>query len=185
MNHLTNSQIQKFADGTGDYLSQSTLTKHLAVCVACRNEVEMQKAIMRSAKRASSPVVSRSFTKRVMKVVHPTKFDAMKKWVADNVASMAAMTGVLAVISWVLLTDEKSEMNPIFSELKKISVDMSPLEQSWGVASGFVGSVLTSIPVPEGFAGTIAMSAAVLLTLYAVDRVVGRRAFPGKGGRAR
>lgn len=103
MTHLTANQILQTVDGTADYATQAAVTSHLAVCPACRKEMEFQKALLRSARRAPLPHVSETFTRRVMSQVIPGTQNPLTAWILNNMGNLFAMMAVLGVF-WLVLS---------------------------------------------------------------------------------
>lgn len=103
MTHLTANQILQTVDGTADYATQAAVTSHLAVCPGCRREMEFQKAMLRSARRAPLPHVSETFTRRVMSQIVPQAQNPLSAWILNNMGNLFAMMAVLGVF-WLVLT---------------------------------------------------------------------------------
>lgn len=102
MTHLTQTQICQTIDGTADYATQAAATSHLAVCQRCRGEVELQRSMMRAARRIPPPQVSEQFTKRVMARVLPKNQSPLAAWILNNMGNVFAMMVVLAVLTFVM-----------------------------------------------------------------------------------
>jgi hypothetical protein len=111
MTHLTAHQILQTVDGTADYATQAAVTSHLAVCAACRREMEFQKALLRSARRTPLPPVSETFTQRVMSQVSPRAQNPLTAWILNNMGNLFAMMAVLGVF-WLVLTQPISIAGP-------------------------------------------------------------------------
>jgi len=101
MTHLTMSQVSQFIDGTADYASQAQCTSHLAVCAQCRDEVEFQKKLAKSARQNMYRASSR-FTVRVMANVVPQTRKKFSARILDNLANIFAMTLVLGIIAYAV-----------------------------------------------------------------------------------
>lgn len=102
MTHLTANQILQTVDGTADYATQAAVTSHLAVCPACRREMEFHKALLRNARRIPLPSVSESFTRRVMSQIAPRAQNPLTAWILNNMGNVFAMMAVLGVFWFVL-----------------------------------------------------------------------------------
>ncbi len=172
MKHLTEEEILRIAQGSADYMTQATLSNHLAVCAVCRREVEFQRALLKGARNVKSPVTSRGFTRRVMNVVYPTHFGAARQWILNNLGAMVGMGGILSVVGWTLFSNVPSKPVPMLDSLDRVSVDIKPLQNSWSAFSDLLKEFLSFIPVPSGAGGILIVSVGVLLALYAVDRLL-------------
>jgi anti-sigma factor RsiW len=107
MTHLTAHQILQTVDGTADYATQAAVTSHVAVCAACRREMEFQKALLRNARRSPLPQVSETFTRSVMSHVMPRSQRPLAAWVLNNMGSLFAMMAVLGIF-WLVLSQPVS-----------------------------------------------------------------------------
>ena len=171
MTHITNLQIQQFVDGSADYMTQATCTNHLAACEKCRKEVEMQKAIIRTAKQTDLMMPSRSFTRRVMSRIVPSRSRIASRWVLDNMGAMFAMMAVIGVTGSVVLGTESEEGAGITMPTLDLSAGSQRASEIWNGFSGTVGDLLGLINLPpiSGEANLV-LVATSLAALFVLDR---------------
>ncbi len=171
MNHLTIHQILQTVDGTADYATQAVVNSHLAVCPACRKEVEFQRSLLRSARRAPLQPVSDRFTRRVMSRVLPRAQHPLAAWILNNMGSLFGMMAVLGTL-WMVLSqpmalstssgptegnriveqwrqsvdDGYSRMSNFIKSAAPAATD-KPTDQSAGSGAARLGLVLVSLGV--------------------------------------
>ncbi|MCU0453069.1 MAG: hypothetical protein MUE68_05390 [Bacteroidetes bacterium] len=146
MNHLTPAQILQTVDGTADYATQAGVTSHLAVCPACRKEMEFQRALVRTVRRAPIPEVPDRFTRNVMSSLLPKRQNAATAWVLNNMGNVFALMAVLGVF-WLVLSQ------PIAFTSTEGRGQADRLVEEWrqGISRGYawMGEMLKSaVPSP-------------------------------------
>ena len=171
MKHLTMMQLQQFVDGSADYMTQATCTNHLATCGQCRKEAELQKSILRTAKEAGQMMPSRSFTRRVMSRIVPSRARRASRWVLDNMGAMFAMMAVAGVTGSVVM----SSGNEAGAELTLPTIDLreggAAASRLWGGFAGAVGDLVGLIDIPPiSSEGNMVLIAASLVALLVLDR---------------
>jgi len=173
MKHLTTMQIQQYVDGSADYMTQATCTNHLAVCHRCRKEADMQKAILRTARQSGLMMPSRSFTRRVMSRIDPSRSRIATRWVLDNMGAMFAMMAVLGVTGSVIVGSRGEEGAGITMPAMDLSAGSQRASELWNGFSGFVGEMLGMISLPQmsGDANIILVVTSVV-ALILLDRIL-------------
>ncbi len=170
MKHLTEQQIQSFVDATADYMTQATCTNHLATCERCRREVELQKALLRTARRSGLMMPSRSFTRRVMASIVPSRRRVAVRWVLDNMGAMFAMMAVLGVTGSVVFGDRSEGLTMPTLDLTSGADAASRL---WEGFSGVVGSLLGMVNLPPiSGEGNLVLVATSVIALVLLDRML-------------
>ena len=176
MKHLTMMQIQQFVDGSADYMTQATCTNHLATCGQCRKEAELQKAILRAGKDAGLMMPSRSFTRRVMSRIVPSRARLASRWVLDNMGAMFAMMAVAGVTGTVILSSQSEEGARLAMPSLDMSAGADAASKLWGGFSGAIGQMLGMVNLPPiSSEGNLVLIATSVAALVLVDRMLRNR----------
>ena len=177
MTHLTQAQILQMADGTADYATQATVTNHLAVCSRCRSELELQRSLLRAARRMPLPSVSDRFTRAVMARILPKEQNPAAAWILNNMGNMFAMMAVLGVLAYVLTspapvvgTGQASPGNAIVQELGKGAMDAYAKLNALLKQATPVKEPATASNGSDGMISKLALIVLSLAVLAAADR---------------
>jgi hypothetical protein len=100
MKHLSYDLICKIADGVSlDGLAD--YSAHLKSCKVCQREVELQRSIVVTSRRANLVNPSQNFTKNVLEILHPSKKNRWYDRLLQNMGNVIAMTSVLAFLAYI------------------------------------------------------------------------------------
>jgi hypothetical protein len=176
MTHLTEGQILAYADGSADYLTMATCTNHLAGCEQCRREVELQKSILRTARSTGLLMPSRSFTRRVMSRIVPSRTRLAMRWILNNMGAMFAMMAVGGVTGAVVLGERSDGGTTLKLPDMDISGGVGALNGLWEQASGMMarGLALVKLPAITG-EGNLVLIVTSVLALILLDRLMKRK----------
>ena len=178
MTHLTTKQILQFTDGTLDYALQAQCTKHLAICERCRKEVELQKAISKTARHQPLVRVEPGFVQRVMARIVPQPRKSWRTRIVDNLGNVVAMALVLTMLGYAI-------SNPSLFKVQQQSSTQSIIPQSVSEAyAKFIQIVgqraneatqRIAIPTSHENNNVISLTVLSLVILGALDQFVLKR----------
>jgi len=94
--HLNPEEILQVADQAVANGSLTAALQHLASCPQCRNEVEFQRELRRTAERIGPAPVSKDFTSNVLRAVGVPRRRGLFTRLSDNLGSLFALMMVSA-----------------------------------------------------------------------------------------
>ncbi len=97
MTHLTNREVLEAADRmltTGGFPPEMV---HVNECASCRREIELQVAVLRSARVALSPGASEAIRRSVLRTLQTDRKHRRYRWLAGNLGNIMALAGVIAM----------------------------------------------------------------------------------------
>ena len=128
MEHLSFDVICRIADGDIIQEEIALYLNHLKSCPSCRQEVDLQRSIIKVSRQAPLVKPSSDFSKNVLAALRPSQNKKWYEWVLHNMGNIFAMTTVLAVLAWVfsltgtttIENDTPSKFEPILDFFKFI-----------------------------------------------------------------
>lgn len=103
MNHLTTIEIFQVVDDTIANGVRTKIFAHLELCLRCRQEVELQRRLLRVAKSAPLTRPSAELRTRVLDIVAPRPRKTWITRIVNNLGNVIAMAMVLTVV-WYAAT---------------------------------------------------------------------------------
>jgi hypothetical protein len=178
MSHLTTMEVFQVVDETLANGARTKIVAHLEICPQCRQEVELQRKLLRAAKSAPLARPSADFRTKVLNAVVPQSKKNLLSKIVNNLGSILAMGIVLTVVWYAGSHTSPSvgtEKPSILSEAVKTYVDY------YARARDFVAkkqAQLVGEPVKrpaKGNDNAVYLAIASIIILAAVDRFVVRR----------
>ena len=101
MNHLSEQEVFEYIDGRPDTLRDEA-ARHLAECERCRQTIALHRKIATGASHAGAGIVSKDFTKRVMRDIRTPHAPPRFSWLIENSANIVAMVFVVGIITCII-----------------------------------------------------------------------------------
>jgi hypothetical protein len=177
MNHLTVQQILEYVDGTILNGERTQVVAHLESCPRCRREVDLQRALAKSAREAPLTRPSRRLVDRIMEAVLPTT-DSLLRKIVNNLGNLLAMIVVLSIFVYALSTPSvwKGEAAPsVISETFKTYTGFYDQVSRYLTTESAKLQSKGSTPASRDSEKIIAFTIISLLALAALDKFVIRR----------
>jgi hypothetical protein len=126
MNHLTTIEVFQIVDDTIANGVRTKIFAHLEVCPRCRQEVELQRTLLRIARSAPTVKPSAQLTSRVLELVAPRSKKTWSTRVVNNLSNFIALGIVLSVLWYAALSPAPvsgSAQPSMFTDAVKTYVD--------------------------------------------------------------
>jgi hypothetical protein len=173
MEHLSFDIICRIADRAIAQSEMDLHLTHLKFCQTCRQEIEMQRSIIKVSREAKLINPSNSFTQGVLDVIMPSK-KKWYEWLLHNMSNVIAMALVLTFLGYIFsITDTSSFQNDKPSKVKPVLDFLKNIQ----ISSQQLSSYLTpkfpvqSLNVPHTHTILFALLAIILLVF--IDRIAG------------
>jgi hypothetical protein len=178
MNHLTTIEVLQIVDETTANGVRTKILAHLEVCPRCRQEVELQRRLLRVAK--STPLVrpSAQLKTRVLDAIDPRARPTFVTRIVNNLGSILAMGMVLTVVWYVASNPAATggtRQPSMFSDAVKAYVEYYTRARDIVVHEKvrLIGEPAKNHPAKND--DIVLMTVFSVLILVAVDRLVVRR----------
>jgi hypothetical protein len=172
MNHIPFEILCNLADGKTIDRNQSEYVLHLETCINCRNELDLQRSIILTAKHSGLIRPSKNFTQLVLENISPVKQKAWYTSIIQSMGNIIAMSAVLAFLIYVFtvvgttgLQIEKPSDSRTYTLIMQLIQDGS---------QKFTNLITPKMPViPQGNNQTNTILAILLaiLVLFIIDKI--------------
>lgn len=178
MNHLSTIEIFQIVDDTIANGVRTNIFAHLELCPRCRQEVEMQRRLLRVARSAPTVKPSAELTSRVLDIVAPRSKKTWSTRVVNNLSNFIALGIVLSVVWYAVISPAPisgSAQPSVFSDAVKTYIDYYSRARDFVSREQvrLVGEPAKTQPTKSEH--VMLMTVASLLILILVDRFVVRR----------
>ena len=175
MDHLSRQQIFALIDGQLDDADERRYNAHLAGCVRCRREAQLQRSLGRTVHHLPLEKTSARFTERTMNRILHVRQQSLSYKILQHVGSAAAMVAVLVVLGYILNTpskwvsgSESSTMTGLTNTWEAISKSLTTFISKSTTQLNTTVATQTSTPTSK----IVVMTLLVLLGYAALDRFV-------------
>jgi hypothetical protein len=178
MNHLSIEQILEYVDGTILNGERTQVVAHLESCPRCRREVELQRALAKSAREAPLTKASRKLVDRIMETILPGTGNRLLRKFVNNLGNLLAMIVVLSIVGYAVSTPSvwKGDAAPsVISETFKTYNGFYDQVSRFLATESAKLQTKGSTPASRDDGKIIALTIISLLALAALDKFVIRR----------
>jgi hypothetical protein len=178
MSHLSPIEVFQIVDETTANGERTRIVAHLEICARCRQEVELQRRILRVSKSASLVRPSEKLRSNVLDIVAPRPRKNLVTLVVNNLGNVLAMAMVLTVV-WFAANSPvpaaESGKPSIFADAVKVYLEYYSRARDLVTREEvrLVGEPAKSVPTGSG--NVMLMTVVSVLILVAADRFVVRR----------
>jgi hypothetical protein len=101
MNHLSEQELFEYIDSRPGALRDDA-ARHLAECETCRQTIALHRKIGSDASHAGEGIVSKDFTKRIMRDIRTPHAPPRFSGLIENSANIVAMVFVVGIITCII-----------------------------------------------------------------------------------